>query len=100
MPGSIPDHACRPNRSEFYLVFSSTGVSTGSEPLERHPLEDIPLIVPGPTSGQMDLNLQPTNLEYLNIFIVVENKLSLLFYLYKQPKMYGLNAIKKIHNIL
>ena len=27
VPGSIPDHACRPSHSEFYLVFSETHVN-------------------------------------------------------------------------
>ena len=27
--GSIPDHACRPNHSEFSVVFSETRVNTG-----------------------------------------------------------------------
>ena len=37
LPGSILDHACRPSRSEFSLVFSETRVNTGQDPLERPP---------------------------------------------------------------
>ena len=29
LPGSNPGHACRPNRSEFSMVFSETRVNTG-----------------------------------------------------------------------
>ena len=58
--GSIPDSGCRPNRLEFSVVFSKTRVYTGSELLDRPPpTEGISSIVLGPTSGQLDLNLQP-----------------------------------------
>ena len=35
VPGSIPGRPCRPNRSEFSVVFSETRVNTGQDPLER-----------------------------------------------------------------
>ena len=35
--GSIPGRACRPSRSEFFVVFFETRVYTGSDPLERPP---------------------------------------------------------------
>ena len=37
VPGSIPDQACRPNRSEFSVVFSKTCVNTCQNTLERPP---------------------------------------------------------------
>ena len=37
LPGSNPDRACRPRRSEFSVVFSETRVNTGQDPLERPP---------------------------------------------------------------
>ena len=43
VPGSIPDHACRPSRSEFSVVFSETRVNTGWDPLERPPWRARPL---------------------------------------------------------
>ena len=35
VPGSIPGYACRPNRSEFSMIFSETRVNTGWNPIER-----------------------------------------------------------------
>ena len=60
MPGSISDRACRPSRSEIYVLFPETRVNTGYDPLETPPTENTPPIVPGPTSGQLDSYLQPT----------------------------------------
>ena len=59
VPGSIPGRVCRPNRSEFSVVFAETLVNMGQDPLERPPpAEGIPPISPGPTCGQLALSLQ------------------------------------------
>ena len=34
VPGSIPDSACLPSRSEFSVIFSKTRVNTGLDRLE------------------------------------------------------------------
>ena len=57
-PGSNPGHSCRPSHSEFSVVFSETRV--GQDPLGRPPTYCRPPISPGPTSGQLTFNLQPT----------------------------------------
>ena len=62
VPGSIPSRSYRPSRSEFSVVFSETRIDTyllGF--LRKTRTEGIPPIVPGPTSGQLDLRSQPTN---------------------------------------
>ena len=66
VPSSISGRACRPNRSEFSVVFSETG----QDLLKRPPTEGSLPVGPGPTSGQLALNLQHNttyfNLEFLN----------------------------------
>ena len=66
VPGSNPGNSCRPSRLEFSVVFSETRVNTGPDPLERLPTEGTLPIGPGPISGQLAFNLQPTN-QPLNI---------------------------------
>ena len=52
VPGSNPGHACRPSRSEFFVVFSKTCINTGQDPLERPPMEDTPPTGLGPKVRQ------------------------------------------------
>ena len=58
VPGSILGCACQPSRSDLPLVSPETRVNTNLDPLEKLPTEGTPPRDPGPTSGQLDLNLQ------------------------------------------
>ena len=66
--GSNPGHACRPSRSEFSVIFSETRIDTGQDLLERPTRRATP-IGPGPTSGQLVLNIQlnPTEMTIVRI---------------------------------
>ena len=60
------------------MVFFEICINTGYDPLERPLTEGTPLIIPGPSSGQLDSYLQPTNvipgvLIYRNVIQSVES---------------------------
>ena len=59
--GLIPKPACRPSLSKFSVVFFffRNLRKYGLESHRKIPMEDILPIVPGPTNGKLDLNLQP-----------------------------------------
>ena len=65
-----PGRAYRPKRTKFSVVFSETRVKYGLGSLRKTPTEDIPLVIPGPTSGRLDskpTTKQPTQ-TYINKF--------------------------------
>ena len=82
MPVSIPGRACQSSRSDFSVFFSETRVNTlGS--LWKTPKQDTPPTGPGPTSGQLALNLQPNptkkNTEWQGKRTGTSNKLLFFF---------------------
>ena len=63
VPGSNPNRACRPSRSDFSVVFSETRVNMGWDPIERPPREGAFYAyakVPSETIGLKTYN-KPTN---------------------------------------
>ena len=64
----------RPSRLEFSNGFLQNLRKFGLQSLRRTPKEGIPSIVPGFTSGQLDLNQQPQPQLFYNVVCIIETK--------------------------
>ena len=62
VPDPFLGRACRPSRSDFSVVFLRNSIQYGLRSFRKTTTESTPPIVSGPTSGQLDSNLQPTYL--------------------------------------
>ena len=67
VPGSIPGRAWRPSRSEFSVFFLRNLLKYELGYLRKTPTEGVPPTGLGPISGQLELNVQPTNQPLVSI---------------------------------